>query len=144
MFIANKGFISKDKNFDEKNNGIKEHSEEFLKINKAMAIANQNRIDYNMAKTKASVMNITPSGDVFIEMQLLKNSPERIYNDGMAVLTMEKTDPINLVDRLAKENKNSEKGEKNNIEKRLGDKIVEKDLKDIPSGEINEKINKTY
>ena len=144
MFIANKGFISKDKNFDENNKGIKEHSEEFLKINKAMAIANQNRIDYNMAKTKASVMNITPSGDVFIEMQLLKNSPERIYNDGMAVLTMEKTDPINLVDRLAKENKNSEKGEKNNIEKRLGDKIVEKDLKDIPSGEINEKMETTF
>ena len=84
-----------------------------------------------MAKTKATVMNISPSGDVFVEMQLLKNSPERIYNDGMAVLTMEKTDPINLVDRLAKENKNSEKGEKNNIEKRLGDKIIEKDLKDI-------------
>jgi hypothetical protein len=144
MFIANKGFISKDKNFDENNKGIKEHSEEFLKINKAMAIANQNRIDYNMAKTKASVMNITPSGDVFIEMQLLKNSPERIYNDGMAVLTMEKTEPINLVDRLAKENKNSEKGEKNNIEKRLGDKIVEKDLKDIPSGEINEKMETTF
>ena len=119
-----------------KNNGIKEHSEEFLKINKAMAIANQNRIDYNMAKTKASVMNITSSGDVFIEMQLLKNSPERIYNDGMAVLTMEKTDPINLVDRLAKENKNSEKGEKNNIEKRLGDKIVEKDLKEETKEDI--------
>lgn len=144
MFIAGKGFISKDKNFDENNKGIKEHSEEFLKINKAMAIANQNRIEYNMAKTKASVMNITPSGDVFIEMQLLKNSPERIYNDGMAVLTMEKTDPINLVDRLAKENKNSEKGEKNNIEKRLGDKIIEKDLKDIPSGEINEKMETTF
>ena len=144
MFIAGKGFISKDKNFDENNKGIKEHSEEFLKINKAMAIANQNRIEYNMAKTKASVMNITPSGDVFIEMQLLKNSPERIYNDGMAVLTMEKTDPINLVDRLAKENKNSEKDEKNNIEKRLGDKIIEKDLKDIPSGEINEKMETTF
>lgn len=144
MFIAGKGFIGKDKNFDENNKGIKEHSEEFLKINKAMAIANQNRIEYNMAKTKASVMNITPSGDVFIEMQLLKNSPERIYNDGMAVLTMEKTEPINLVDRLAKENKNSEKGEKNNIEKRLGDKIVEKDLKDIPSGEINEKMETTF
>lgn len=144
MFIAGKGFIGKDKNFDENNKGIKEHSEEFLKINKAMAIANQNRIEYNMAKTKASVMNITPSGDVFIEMQLLKNSPERIYNDGMAVLTMEKTDPINLVDRLAKENKNSEKGEKNNIEKRLGDKIIEKDLKDIPSGEINEKMETTF
>lgn len=144
MFIAGKGFISKDKNFDENNKGIKEHSEEFLKINKAMAIANQNRIEYNMAKTKASVMNITPSGDVFIEMQLLKNSPERIYNDGMAVLTMEKTEPINLVDRLAKENKNSEKGEKNNIEKRLGDKIIEKDLKDIPSGEINEKMETTF
>lgn len=144
MFIAGKGFIGKDKNFDENNKGIKEHSEEFLKINKAMAIANQNRIEYNMAKTKASVMNITPSGDVFIEMQLLKNSPERIYNDGMAVLTMEKTEPINLVDRLAKENKNSEKGEKNNIEKRLGDKIIEKDLKDIPSGEINEKMETTF
>ena len=147
MFIVGNGYLERSADFNASVNnkdGIEEHNEELLKINKAMSIANQNRIDYNMAKTKATVMNINPSGDVFIEMQLLKNSPERIYNDGMSILTMEKTDPINIVDKLIKDNKNSNKENKTDVEKRLSDKVIEKDLKNVPSQEISQKMEITF
>jgi hypothetical protein len=142
MFTLGSGYMEKNSDFDEQK--VKEHNEEFLKINKAMAIANQNRIDYNMAKTKATVMNISPSGDVFVEMQLLKNSPERIYNDGMSVLSMDKTEPVNIVDKLIKENKNSDKENKNSVEQKLSDKVIEKELKNVPSSDINQKIETTF
>ena len=57
---------------------------------------------------------------------------------------MDKTEPVNIVDKLIKENKNSDKENKNNIEQKLSDKVIEKELKNVPSSDINQKIETTF
>ena len=129
----------KDKRIDDSN-----EPEFILKVMKAMEIANQTKIDYDKTKSTATTLHIEPNGDMFVEMKLLHNTPEKIYNNGMSDLKTDREDRRNIYKELTKKEESNIKESSSKLEKELDIILMEKELKTIPSKETEEKLEQTF
>ena len=111
---------------------------------KAMEIANQTKIDYDKTKSTATTLHIEPNGDMFVEMKLLHNTPEKIYNNGMSDLKTDREDRRNIYKELTKKEESNIKESSSKLEKELDIILMEKELKTIPSKETEEKLEQTF
>ena len=123
----------------------KNEPEFIIKVFKAMELANQTKIDYDKAKSTATTFHIEPNGDMFVEMKLLHNTPEKIYNNGMADLRTDREDRKNIYTELTKKEEETTKKDNDiKLNKELDIILMEKELKTIPSKETEEKLEQAY
>lgn len=114
-------------------------------IMKAMAIANQNKIEFDNSKRDAMLLNIEPSGDVYAEYTIMANSPEKIYLEGMAKITSEKDKGNNIYNKIIEKENLTEKNDgATKVEKEISKKTVEEKLIKVEPKEISKQLDETF
>ena len=111
----------------------------------AMAMANQNRIDYDNSKREAILLNIDPSGDVYTEFSIMANSPEKIYLEGMNKINSQKEKKYNIYENIIEKDNLKENNNGNTkIEREVSKKVVEQKLLKVPTSDISAQLNETF
>ena len=111
----------------------------------AMAMANQNRIDYDNSKREAILLNIDPSGDVYTEFSIMANSPEKIYLEGMSKINSQKEKKYNIYENIIEKDNLKENNNGNTkIEREVSKKVVEQKLLKVPTSDISAQLNETF
>lgn len=111
----------------------------------AMAMANQNRIEYDNSKREAMLLNIDPSGDVYTEFSILANSPEKIYLEGMSKINSQKEKKYNIYENIIEKDNLKENHEgSTKIEREVSKKVVEQKLLKVPTSDISAQLNETF
>lgn len=114
-------------------------------IMEAMAMANQNKIEYDNSKREAMLLNIDPSGDVYTEFSIMANSPEKIYLEGMSKINSQKEKKYNIYENIIeKDNLKDNHEGSTKIEKEVSKKVVEQKLLKIPTSDISTQLNETF
>ena len=114
-------------------------------IMKAMAIANQNKIEFDNSKRDAMLLNVEPSGDVYAEYTIMANSPEKIYLEGMAKINSSKEKSNNIFEKIIeKENLSDKTDGSTKIEKEISKKTVEERLLKVEPKEISKQLDETF
>lgn len=111
----------------------------------AMAMANQNKIEYDNSKREAMLLNIDPSGDVYTEFSILANSPEKIYLEGMSKINSQKEKKYNIYENIIeKDNLKDNHEGSTKIEREVSKKVVEQKLLRVPTSDISAQLNETF